>query len=498
MDNRKKTTEKGTEDGKEEGDGGTNGSRYIVLDVTKFASVHPGGDLILLAAGKDASVLFETYHPRGIPKSLIEKLRIGTMEDGSFGGKGGSFYSWDSDFYDALKSRVVKRLEERGLSRRGSIEIQIKALLLLVGFWYSLSNMACSAHRRPFLVSIMWSICMGISAALIGTNIQHDGNHGAFAKSKYVNKIAGWTMDMIGASAFTWEIQHMLGHHPYTNVLDTVEEERKGMGVDCKLEEKDQVRYYCYSAALLLAGRVLVTCLLGLVCDDETTFLLGKRTVENEDMHLTKTRDPSLPEIRHAHHRKKKNAPPPFPDVFMHHHFPPSGVRPGRLLLLPPDAHASPARSVLVPSISAPVRAGAIRGYDFGEGLPTGFRGRDEQALVSHRRHRAIRERLERGTILDHEANHDDVHARTADVLPRRGARTVPLRHRTHGLRRIASYDVHSESRHRGGQLRQEGAEWRRRRREEGLQADHDDGGHAHGENARDCARKDRKWRRQE
>ncbi len=49
-------------------------------------------------------------------------------------------------------------------------------------------------------------------------------------------------MDMIGASAYTWEIQHMLGHHPYTNLLDVVEEERKGRNVDCKIEEKDQVR----------------------------------------------------------------------------------------------------------------------------------------------------------------------------------------------------------------------------------------------------------------
>ena len=24
---------------------------------------------------------------------------------------------------------------------------------------------------------------------------------------------------MIGASAFTWEIQHVLGHHPYTNLM---------------------------------------------------------------------------------------------------------------------------------------------------------------------------------------------------------------------------------------------------------------------------------------
>ena len=212
--------------------------RYIVLDVTKFANVHPGGDLILLGAGKDASVLFETYHPCGVHKALIEKLRIGTMESGCFDG---TFYSWNSDFYPTLKRRVVDRLVERGLTRRGSNEIQIKAVLLLLGFWYSLVKMYTS-HDEHFLASAAWSISMGIFAALIGVNIQHDGNHGAFATSKFVNKCAGWTMDMIGASAFTWEMQHMLGHHPYTNVLDVVEDNRKGMGVDCRMEEKDQVR----------------------------------------------------------------------------------------------------------------------------------------------------------------------------------------------------------------------------------------------------------------
>ena len=37
--------------------------------------------------------------------------------------------------------------------------------------------------------------------------------------------MAGWTLDMIGASAYTWEFQHMLGHHPYTNVLNTDSEQ---------------------------------------------------------------------------------------------------------------------------------------------------------------------------------------------------------------------------------------------------------------------------------
>lgn len=211
----------------------TANNSHVVLDITSFASKHPGGDLILLAAGKDASVLFETYHPRGVPPSLVKKLQIGTMEKGSYD----SFYSWDSDFYKVLRTRVVQRLEERGLSRRGSIEIWIKALFLLSGFWFSLVQMYTNSN---FGMATMWSITMGFFAAMIGTNIQHDGNHGAFAKSKFINKCAGWTLDMIGASAFTWEFQHMLGHHPYTNLMDGVEEKKKEEGVDCKIEEKDQ------------------------------------------------------------------------------------------------------------------------------------------------------------------------------------------------------------------------------------------------------------------
>ena len=207
---------------------------HAVLDITSFASRHPGGDLILLAAGKDASVLFETYHPRGVPHSLVKKLQIGVMEKGAYDS---SFYSWDSAFYKDLKKRVIQRIEEKGLQRRGSNEIYIKALFLLAGFWYSLYHMYI---QTTYMNACIASISMGIFAAMIGVNIQHDGNHGAFSNTKFVNKFAGWTFDMIGGSAFTWELQHMLGHHPYTNVLDEAEEKRKEDNVDCKLEEKDQ------------------------------------------------------------------------------------------------------------------------------------------------------------------------------------------------------------------------------------------------------------------
>ena len=47
-------------------------------------------------------------------------------------------------------------------------------------------------------------------------------------------------MDMIGASAFTWQVQHMLGHHLYTNLLYKKEDELKNRGIDALIEEKDQ------------------------------------------------------------------------------------------------------------------------------------------------------------------------------------------------------------------------------------------------------------------
>jgi len=142
----------------------------------------------------------------------MEKYKVGTLQDSK------SFYDWSSSFYPTLKARVVERLATRGLSvRGGSGSIHVKAIFLLVTFWVALMGMCL---LPGMLMPIISCLVMGISASFIGTCIQHDGSHGAFSNYPIINKLAGWTLDMIGASAFTWEIQHMLGHHPYTNLLD--------------------------------------------------------------------------------------------------------------------------------------------------------------------------------------------------------------------------------------------------------------------------------------
>lgn len=49
----------------------------IVYDVSKFALSHPGGDIILLGGGTDASIMFSSYHVNGINPKILEKYAIG-------------------------------------------------------------------------------------------------------------------------------------------------------------------------------------------------------------------------------------------------------------------------------------------------------------------------------------------------------------------------------------------------------------------------------------
>jgi fatty acid desaturase/cytochrome b involved in lipid metabolism len=221
-----------------------------VYDLTKFLPTHPGGDVIKLASGQDATVLFESYHVRGVSLQRVKPYLLGPLQgplstlpgpEAKHGkvvsDESDTFYSWDSPFYSTLKQRVVARLLEQKRERRGGYEIWVKAVLILTSFWSMLAVM-CLAEN--FYIALLAAVWMGISAAFVGTCIQHDGNHGSFSRWSKLNRAAGWTLDMIGASAFTWQVQHNLGHHPYTNLLDVDNENLSASSPEGKnIQEND-------------------------------------------------------------------------------------------------------------------------------------------------------------------------------------------------------------------------------------------------------------------
>lgn len=60
----------------------------------------------------------------------------------------------------------------------------------------------------------------GLGMAGIGMTIMHDALHGSFSSNRVINKIMGLSINLIGANAAVWKIQHNVLHHTYTNVED--------------------------------------------------------------------------------------------------------------------------------------------------------------------------------------------------------------------------------------------------------------------------------------
>lgn len=63
-------------------------------------------------------------------------------------------------------------------------------------------------------------ILSGFGMAGIGMGVMHDAIHGTYSKSPIINKLLGYTLNMVGANATVWKIQHNVLHHSYTNISE--------------------------------------------------------------------------------------------------------------------------------------------------------------------------------------------------------------------------------------------------------------------------------------
>lgn len=50
-----------------------------VYDLTKYIQFHPGGDILLDAAGKDGTSLYQHYHPWVNVNALVGRFQLGTL-----------------------------------------------------------------------------------------------------------------------------------------------------------------------------------------------------------------------------------------------------------------------------------------------------------------------------------------------------------------------------------------------------------------------------------
>jgi linoleoyl-CoA desaturase len=134
-----------------------------------------------------------------------------------------TFAPTQREFSTTVNKRVGDYFKKNGLSRHANAEMVLKTLIMFSAYFipYGLIVAGVVTGTGWLLLSVL---IIGLGLAGIGLSVMHDAVHGAYSKKKWVNTLVGYSMNLIGANAFNWKIQHNVLHHTYTNVHEEDED----------------------------------------------------------------------------------------------------------------------------------------------------------------------------------------------------------------------------------------------------------------------------------
>ena len=161
--------------------------RGKTYDITDFAKRHPGGSqLLMLAHGRDATILFESHHLRSeIVEKVLKTLPTVNVEE-----------SWcpDETFPKPLDSSLYKKIQKRvreevveprakrsGRKARGAGGVKFDAFCVILCYAVALYMF----NANPTVLTGMF---LGFAAYWSGTGLQHTANHGGLTQSGFVKR----------------------------------------------------------------------------------------------------------------------------------------------------------------------------------------------------------------------------------------------------------------------------------------------------------------------
>ena len=140
------------------------------------------------------------------------------------------FPTVNRSFHAELKKRINDYFQSTGKSYTGNIQLYLKAVILMASFLFLYIHLVFFTPGN--FLAVVECIVLGFVVAGIGFNIMHDGGHGSFSRSKFVNNLAAFSLNILGGSSFMWNVKHNIIHHAYTNID----------GVDDDIEIKPMLR----------------------------------------------------------------------------------------------------------------------------------------------------------------------------------------------------------------------------------------------------------------
>jgi linoleoyl-CoA desaturase len=122
----------------------------------------------------------------------------------------------DYVFQAELRRRVEEYFRTSGRRQRDCWQMYVKTAILVASFavLYGLLVFGADTWWQGLLLATL----LGLAAAGIGFNIQHDGGHQAYSNVPWINKVMAMTLELIGGSSYLWRWKHAVFHHTYVNI----------------------------------------------------------------------------------------------------------------------------------------------------------------------------------------------------------------------------------------------------------------------------------------
>jgi linoleoyl-CoA desaturase len=125
-------------------------------------------------------------------------------------------FSAKPQFYNELRSRVNAYFEQTNQAPTGNWKLYSKAIFLIAAH-ITVYTILVFFTPSPWL-ALPLSALLGFLTAGIGFNVMHDGSHQSFSKKLWLNRLAGFSLSLLGGSNYMWSIKHCILHHTFTNV----------------------------------------------------------------------------------------------------------------------------------------------------------------------------------------------------------------------------------------------------------------------------------------
>jgi linoleoyl-CoA desaturase len=127
------------------------------------------------------------------------------------------------DFSSTLNKRVNDYFKTNDLSRHGNTEMVVKTVCMFLAYFVPYGLIISGLITGPLMLILM-AVIMSLGLGGIGLSVMHDANHGAYSNKSWLNTLIGYSLNLVGANAFNWKMQHNVLHHTYTNVHEEDED----------------------------------------------------------------------------------------------------------------------------------------------------------------------------------------------------------------------------------------------------------------------------------